>query len=63
MIARRQSNPRPISAQRYARLLAKALPAFGAKGITSEVLRKRAISKTHAKKLARFLNVSVELFI
>jgi len=37
---------------------------FGTRGITSEVLSgKRAISKTHAKKLARFFNVSAELFI
>lgn len=37
---------------------------FGTKGITSEVLNgKRAISKTHAKKLARYFLVSVELFI
>ena len=37
---------------------------FGSKGITSEVLNgKRAISKTHAKKLAAFFRVSAELFI
>src|SRR5947209_9347840 len=37
---------------------------FGSKGITSEVVRgKRAISKTHAKKLASFFGVSAELFI
>ncbi len=140
MIAKQEIKPRPVNAQRYARLLAKALPAvieteeendrmlaavepllsksenrtpeedklfklmvhliqdfedhhydldattplhilkhlmevrgvqprdlyetFGTKGITSEVLNgKRAISKTHAKKLARYFLVSVELFI
>jgi HTH-type transcriptional regulator/antitoxin HigA len=37
---------------------------FGSQGITSEVLNgKRAISKTHAKKLAEFFKVSVEHFI
>jgi HTH-type transcriptional regulator/antitoxin HigA len=37
---------------------------FGSKGITSEVFHgKRSISKTHAKKLARFFHVSPELFI
>jgi HTH-type transcriptional regulator/antitoxin HigA len=37
---------------------------FGSKGITSEVVRgKRAISKTHAKKLAAFFGVSADLFI
>jgi HTH-type transcriptional regulator/antitoxin HigA len=37
---------------------------FGSKGIASEVFHgKRAISKTHAKKLARFFRVSAELFI
>ena len=37
---------------------------FGSKGIASEVVRgKRSISKTHAKKLAAFFHVSVELFI
>ena len=37
---------------------------FGSKGVTSEVLSgKREISKTHAKKLAGFFHVSVELFI
>ncbi len=37
---------------------------FGSKGIASEVMRgKRAISKTHAKKLAAFFGVSADLFI
>lgn len=37
---------------------------FGSKGITSEVVRgKRAISKAHARKLAAFFGVSVDLFI
>lgn len=37
---------------------------FGSKGIASEVLNgKRSISKTHAKKLAEFFNVSTELFL
>jgi HTH-type transcriptional regulator / antitoxin HigA len=37
---------------------------FGSKGITSEVFHgKRAISKAHAKRLAGFFHVSVELFI
>jgi HTH-type transcriptional regulator/antitoxin HigA len=37
---------------------------FGSKGITSEVLSgKRGISKTHIKKLAKFFNVSPEMFI
>ncbi|HYT20163.1 MAG TPA: transcriptional regulator [Candidatus Polarisedimenticolia bacterium] len=37
---------------------------FGSKGITSEVFHgKRSISKTQAKKLARFFHVSAELFI
>jgi HTH-type transcriptional regulator / antitoxin HigA len=37
---------------------------FGSKGIASEVFHgKRSISKTHAKKLARFFHVSAELFI
>jgi HTH-type transcriptional regulator/antitoxin HigA len=37
---------------------------FGSKGITSEVLSgKRAISKTHARKLAGFFGVSADLFI
>lgn len=39
-------------------------PLFGSKGVASEVLNgKRAISKTHAKKLAQFFHVSAELFI
>jgi HTH-type transcriptional regulator/antitoxin HigA len=39
-------------------------PLFGSKGTASEVLSgKRAISKAHAKKLAEFFKVSVELFI
>jgi HTH-type transcriptional regulator/antitoxin HigA len=37
---------------------------FGSRGITSEVFHgKRSISKAHAKKLAEFFHVSVELFI
>ncbi len=37
---------------------------FGSRGITSEVFHgKRAISKTHARKLAVFFHVSAELFI
>ena len=40
------------------------LGVFGSKGITSGVVRgKRAISKTHAKKLASFFGVSADLFI
>ena len=40
------------------------LPVFGSSGITSEVVNgKRSISKAHAKKLAEFFKVSVELFI
>jgi len=43
---------------------ADLLEVFGSKGIASEVVNgKRAISKTHAKKLAAKFNVSVELFI
>jgi HTH-type transcriptional regulator/antitoxin HigA len=39
-------------------------PLFGSKGIASEVLNgKRAISKTHAKKLAEFFHVSPAAFI
>ena len=37
---------------------------FGSKGIASEVVHgKRSISKTLAKKLARFFHVGAELFI
>jgi HTH-type transcriptional regulator / antitoxin HigA len=37
---------------------------FGSKGITSEVFHgKRSISKAHARKLAEFFHVNVELFI
>lgn len=37
---------------------------FGSKGVASEVLNgKRSISKTHARKLAEFFNVSADLFI
>jgi HTH-type transcriptional regulator/antitoxin HigA len=37
---------------------------FGSKGIVSEVFHgKRAISRTHAKKLADFFHVGVERFI
>jgi HTH-type transcriptional regulator / antitoxin HigA len=40
------------------------LPIFGSSGIASEVVNgKRSISKTHAKKLAEYFKVSVELFI
>jgi HTH-type transcriptional regulator / antitoxin HigA len=40
------------------------LHIFGSSGIASEVINgKRSISKTQAKKLAEFFNVSVELFI
>jgi len=43
---------------------ADLLDVFGSKGIASEVINgKRAISKTHAKKLAEKFKVSVELFI
>jgi len=37
---------------------------FGSKGIASEVFNgKRSISKAHARALAKFFGVSVELFI
>lgn len=37
---------------------------FGSKGVASEVLSgKRSISKSHAKRLAEFFQVSPELFI
>ena len=40
------------------------LEVFGSKGIASEVINgKRSISKTHAKALAKFFGVSVDLFI
>lgn len=40
------------------------LPVFGSSGIASEVVNgKRSISKAHAKKLAKFFKVSVEMFI
>jgi HTH-type transcriptional regulator/antitoxin HigA len=40
------------------------LGVFGSKGIVSEVVNgKRAISKTHAKRLAEKFKVSAELFI
>ena len=40
------------------------LHIFGSSGIASEVVNgKRSISKSQAKKLAEFFNVSVELFI
>ncbi len=43
---------------------ADLLEIFGSKGIASEVINgKRAISKTHAKKLAEKFKVSAELFI
>jgi len=39
-------------------------PLFVSRGVASEVLNgKRAISKTHAKKLAEFFHVSPALFI
>jgi HTH-type transcriptional regulator / antitoxin HigA len=39
------------------------LPVFGSQGIASEVLNgKRAISKSHAKALGEFFNVSPSLF-
>ncbi|HLM00991.1 MAG TPA: hypothetical protein VK400_08030 [Pyrinomonadaceae bacterium] len=40
------------------------LPIFGSEGIISEVLKgTRGITVRHAKELARFFNVPVELFI
>ena len=43
---------------------ADLLEVFGSKGIVSEVVNgKRAISKTHAKRLAEKFKVSAELFI
>ena len=43
---------------------ADLLDVFGSKGIASEVINgKRAISKTHARRLAGRFKVSVELFI
>jgi HTH-type transcriptional regulator/antitoxin HigA len=40
------------------------LPIFSSSGIASEVINgKRSISKTQAKKLAEFFNVSVAVFI
>jgi HTH-type transcriptional regulator / antitoxin HigA len=40
------------------------LHIFGSSGIASEVVNgKRSISKTQAKKLAEYFNLSVELFI
>ncbi len=40
------------------------LSVFGSSGIASEVVNgKRSISKAHAKKLAEFFHVSVDLFI
>jgi HTH-type transcriptional regulator/antitoxin HigA len=40
------------------------MEVFGSKGIASEVVRgRRAISRTHAKRLARFFHVSPALFI
>jgi HTH-type transcriptional regulator/antitoxin HigA len=39
-------------------------PIFGSKGVASEVLNsKRAISKANARALAKFFNVSAELFL
>jgi HTH-type transcriptional regulator / antitoxin HigA len=43
---------------------ADIVPIFGSSGITSEVVNgKREISKTHAKKLAKFFHVSTDLFL
>ncbi len=43
---------------------ADLLEVLGSKGIVSEVVNgKRAISKTHAKRLAENFKVSAELFI
>jgi HTH-type transcriptional regulator / antitoxin HigA len=40
------------------------VPIFGASSVASDVLNgKRAISKTHARKLAEFFHVPVSLFI
>ena len=40
------------------------LPVFGTRGRVSEILSgKRAISKAHAKQLAEFFKVTVDLFI
>jgi HTH-type transcriptional regulator/antitoxin HigA len=40
------------------------LAVFGSKGIASEVVRgRRAISRAHAKRLARFFHVSPALFL
>src|SRR5258708_17754878 len=46
-------------------LTAKDLwPVFGSKGATSDVLnRRRAVSKSQAKKLAQFFHVTADLFI
>ena len=46
-------------------LTAKDLwPVFGSKGAVSDVLnRRRAVSKTQAKKLAQFFHVTADLFI
>ena len=43
---------------------ADLLPIFKSRGYVSDVINaKRAISKTHAKQLAEFFNVSASLFI
>lgn len=43
---------------------ADLLPIFKSRGYVSDVINaKRAISKGHAKKLAEFFNISVNLFI
>jgi HTH-type transcriptional regulator/antitoxin HigA len=43
---------------------ADLLPIFKSRGYVSDVLNaKRAISKVHAKQLAEFFKVSVDLFI
>ena len=46
-------------------LTAKDLwPVFGSKGAVSDVLnRRRAVSKSQAKKLAQFFHVTADLFI
>jgi HTH-type transcriptional regulator/antitoxin HigA len=43
---------------------ADLLPIFRSRGYVSDVINaKRAVSKGHAKKLAEFFNISVNLFI
>jgi HTH-type transcriptional regulator/antitoxin HigA len=63
------SNPSPVELMRY--LMAKRglkqadlVPVFGSSGYVSDVVNgRRGISKAHAKRLAEFFHVSVELFI